>query len=55
MTAFPDHEYATWDGLHPGARDLTAFDLPVEGAIRAGLNGCYLRNGPNPREAIGHT
>jgi carotenoid cleavage dioxygenase-like enzyme len=34
--------------------DLAAFDLPVEGASRAELNGCYLRDGPNPREAIGH-
>ena len=29
--------------------ELTTFDLPVEGAIPAELNGWYLRNGPNPR------
>ena len=34
--------------------ELAAFDLAVEGAIPAELNGWYLRNGPNPREASGH-
>jgi len=29
--------------------ELTTFDLPVEGAIPAELNGWYLRNDPNPR------
>jgi carotenoid cleavage dioxygenase-like enzyme len=38
----------------PVADELTAFDLPVEGTIPADLNGWYLRNGPNPREATGH-
>ncbi|MDI3314665.1 MAG: carotenoid oxygenase family protein [Mycobacterium sp.] len=38
----------------PVPDELTAFDLPVEGAIPAELNGWYLRNGPNPREAAGH-
>jgi carotenoid cleavage dioxygenase len=38
----------------PIADELTAFDLPVEGAIPAELNGWYLRNGPNPRTATGH-
>lgn len=38
----------------PVPDELTAFDLPVEGAIPAELNGWYLRNGPNPRIATGH-
>ena len=38
----------------PVADELTAFDLPVEGAIPGELNGWYLRNGPNPRETSGH-
>jgi carotenoid cleavage dioxygenase-like enzyme len=38
----------------PVADELTEFDLPVEGAIPAELNGWYLRNGPNPRQATAH-
>lgn len=38
----------------PVADELTAFDLPVEGAVPAELNGWYLRNGPNPRAAGAH-
>ncbi|MGB3892777.1 MAG: carotenoid oxygenase family protein [Mycolicibacter sinensis] len=38
----------------PVPDELTAFDLRVEGSIPAELNGWYLRNGPNPREAGGH-
>ncbi len=38
----------------PVADELTASDLPVRGAIPPELNGWYLRNGPNPREAAGH-
>ena len=38
----------------PVADELTEFDLPVEGAIPAELDGWYLRNGPNPRQATGH-
>jgi carotenoid cleavage dioxygenase-like enzyme len=38
----------------PVAEELTAFDLPVEGAIPPQLNGWYLRNGPNPRKATQH-
>ncbi|KWX66973.1 carotenoid oxygenase family protein [Mycobacterium sp. NAZ190054] len=38
----------------PVTDELTAFDLPVEGAIPPELEGWYLRNGPNPREASGH-
>ncbi|MCE9574410.1 MAG: carotenoid oxygenase family protein [Deltaproteobacteria bacterium] len=32
----------------PVADELTAFDLPVTGALPPGLTGTYLRNGPNP-------
>jgi carotenoid cleavage dioxygenase len=38
----------------PVTAELTEFDLPVEGAIPAELDGWYLRNGPNPRQAIAH-
>ena len=38
----------------PVADELTAFDLSVEGAIPPELNGWYLRNGPNPRQATEH-
>ncbi len=37
----------------PVADELTEYDLPVEGAIPAELDGWYLRNGPNPRQATG--
>jgi len=32
----------------PVTEEVTAFDLPVEGAIPEALRGLYLRNGPNP-------
>ncbi len=32
----------------PVSEEVTAFDLPVSGAVPAGLTGRYLRNGPNP-------
>nr|WP_239652093.1 carotenoid oxygenase family protein [Mycobacterium sp. UM_NZ2] len=38
----------------PVPDELTEFDLSVDGSIPAELNGWYLRNGPNPREAGGH-
>jgi carotenoid cleavage dioxygenase-like enzyme len=38
----------------PVADELTTFDLPVEGSIPPELNGWYLRNGPNPRQATQH-
>ena len=38
----------------PVADELTEFDLPIEGAIPADLDGWYLRNGPNPRQATAH-
>jgi carotenoid cleavage dioxygenase-like enzyme len=33
----------------PVAEEITAFDLPVEGALPPELRGLYVRNGPNPR------
>ncbi len=38
----------------PVADELTEYDLPVEGAIPPELDGWYLRNGPNPRQATAH-
>lgn len=35
-------------GFAPVADELTVDDLPVHGTIPAGLDGVYLRNGPNP-------
>ena len=32
----------------PREEEVTAFDLPVTGQVPDGLNGRYLRNGPNP-------
>lgn len=33
----------------PVADEVTALDLPVQGAIPRGLHGRYVRNGPNPK------
>jgi len=33
----------------PVDQEVTAFDLPVRGAIPRALSGLYLRNGPNPK------
>lgn len=38
----------------PVTDELTEFDLPVDGAIPPELDGWYLRNGPNPRQAGAH-
>lgn len=38
----------------PVADELTEFDLEVDGAIPGELDGWYLRNGPNPRQATAH-
>lgn len=38
----------------PVADELTAYDLPVQGAIPPEIDGWYLRNGPNPRKATAH-
>ena len=42
------------DNYLPVTEELTEFDLPVEGAIPTELDGWYLRNGPNPRQATAH-
>lgn len=34
--------------------ELTAYDLPVTGALPPELTGWYLRNGPNPRQDSAH-
>ena len=36
----------------PVTEEVTAFDLAVTGAIPDGLDGRYLRNGPNPRGEV---
>ncbi|HEX2484382.1 MAG TPA: carotenoid oxygenase family protein, partial [Myxococcota bacterium] len=33
----------------PVREEVTAVDLPVEGALPPELRGLYLRNGPNPK------
>ena len=38
----------------PVADELTEYDLPVNGAIPPEIDGWYLRNGPNPRQATAH-
>ncbi|WAL67504.1 carotenoid oxygenase family protein [Amycolatopsis cynarae] len=38
----------------PVTEELTAFDLPVTGAVPPELTGWYLRNGPNPRADSAH-
>jgi carotenoid cleavage dioxygenase len=53
-TLFGTGEFFKRDNYAPVADELTHFDLPVEGAIPAELNGWYLRNGPNPRQAGAH-
>src|SRR5215207_2051718 len=53
-TLFGTGEFFQRDNYAPVTNELTEFDLPVEGAIPAELDGWYLRNGPNPRQATGH-
>ncbi|HTI78476.1 MAG TPA: carotenoid oxygenase family protein [Mycobacterium sp.] len=53
-TLFGTGEFFQKDNYAPVTDELTAFDLPVEGAIPAELDGWYLRNGPNPRQATAH-
>lgn len=38
----------------PVPDELTEYSLHVDGAIPADLDGWYLRNGPNPRQATAH-
>ncbi|MGC1755761.1 MAG: carotenoid oxygenase family protein [Trebonia sp.] len=44
----PDPNRFTQGPFAPVEEEITAFDLPVTGALPAALNGRYLRNGPNP-------
>jgi carotenoid cleavage dioxygenase len=53
-TRFGTGEFFQRDNYAPVTDELTEFDLPVEGAIPAELDGWYLRNGPNPRQATAH-
>jgi carotenoid cleavage dioxygenase-like enzyme len=53
-TLFGTGEFFKRDNYAPVTDELTEFNLPVEGAIPAELDGWYLRNGPNPRQATAH-
>jgi carotenoid cleavage dioxygenase len=53
-TLFGTGEFFQRDNYAPVTDELTEFDLPVDGAIPAELDGWYLRNGPNPRQATAH-
>jgi carotenoid cleavage dioxygenase len=53
-TLFGTDNFFQRDNYAPVTDELTEFDLPVEGAIPAELDGWYLRNGPNPRQATAH-
>jgi carotenoid cleavage dioxygenase-like enzyme len=53
-TLFGTGEFFQRDNYSPVTHELTEFDLPVDGAIPAELDGWYLRNGPNPRQATAH-
>ena len=53
-TLFGTGEFFQKDNYAPVTDELTEFDLPVDGAIPAELEGWYLRNGPNPRQATAH-
>ncbi|MDT7765613.1 MAG: hypothetical protein QOC63_5033 [Mycobacterium sp.] len=53
-TLFGTGEFFQRDNYAAVPDELTEFDLPVDGAIPAELDGWYLRNGPNPRQATAH-
>src|SRR6202008_2040162 len=53
-TLFGTGEFFQRDNYAPVFDELTEFDLPVEGAIPADLDGWDLRNGPNPRQTTAH-
>jgi carotenoid cleavage dioxygenase-like enzyme len=53
-TLFGAEQFFRQGNFAPVDAELTEFDLPVDGAIPAELNGWYLRNGPNPRQATAH-
>ncbi|MGH3300756.1 MAG: carotenoid oxygenase family protein [Streptosporangiaceae bacterium] len=44
----PDPDRFLASSFAPVTEEITAYDLPVTGHVPAGLNGRYLRNGPNP-------
>ncbi|MCV7280904.1 carotenoid oxygenase family protein [Mycolicibacterium flavescens] len=53
-TLFGTDKFFERGNYAPVPDELTAHDLPVQGAIPAELDGWYLRNGPNPRQASAH-
>src|SRR5271157_2002549 len=52
--AMPDSNRFLQGPFAPVEEEITAFDLPVTGTVPAGLNGCYLRNGPNRHRGQAH-
>ena len=44
----PEQNPFSESSFAPVREEVTAFDLPVTGTLPPELNGCYLRNGPNP-------
>src|SRR5215469_11975571 len=48
MAQTPEPKRFLEGSFAPVSEEVTAFDLPVTGQLPAGLNGRYLRNGPNP-------
>jgi len=53
VTAEPEVPFHLRGNYAPVFEEVTATDLPVEGAIPPALRGLYVRNGPNPRS--GHS
>ncbi|HET9728930.1 MAG TPA: carotenoid oxygenase family protein [Acidimicrobiia bacterium] len=53
MTATQPASPYVRDNFGPVREEVTAFDLPVAGAIPRELDGRYLRNGPNPIAPVG--
>ncbi|MGV0851325.1 carotenoid oxygenase family protein [Mycolicibacterium phlei] len=53
-TLFGTDDFFRRGNYAPVPDELTEYDLPVEGAIPPELDGWYLRNGPNPRQATAH-
>lgn len=48
MAAAPDLPFHLKGNFAPVKEEVTAFDLPVEGALPPELRGLYVRNGANP-------
>ena len=53
-TLFGADDFFRRGNYAPVADELTEYDLPVQGAIPDEIEGWYLRNGPNPRQASAH-